>query len=200
MKLDRDDFRKLQPGIFAAVLMIVVGAVGLYVSHSTREAAQKTKMTVTAQFQEVDGKLKRVRDEESEVKAKSIVFNKLQERGIIGEEHRLDWLELLKEIRDRHRLIDLQYEISPQHRLDGTQEGDYSFSASTMKLRLKLLHEEDLIRLLDDLRQQAKALIRVNGCQVERLPATGDERSSGRAHLLADCEIDWLTLHDVRRK
>lgn len=200
MKLGRDDFRKLQPAIFAAVLMIVVGVVGLYVAHSTREAAQKTRMTVVAQFQEVDGKLKRVRDEESEVKAKSIVFKQLQERGIIGEEQRLDWVELLKEIRDRHRLIDLRYEISPQRLLDEKQGEDLTFVASAMKLQLKLLHEEDLIRLLDDLRQQAKALIRVRSCLVERLPATGEERSTGRAHLLADCEIDWLTLHDVRRK
>jgi hypothetical protein len=109
-------------------------------------------------------------------------------------------VELLKEIRDKHRLIDLRYEIAPQRMLDGQLGNDFVFFASSMKLELKLLHEEDLTRLLDDLRRQAKALIRVNSCRIERLPATGEQRGGGRANLLADCEIEWLTLRDLRGK
>jgi hypothetical protein len=69
-----------------------------------------------------------------------------------------------------------------------------------MKVQLKLLHEEDLTRLLSDLGRQAKALILVKGCNVERFPASSDERGSAGANLRADCEIDWLTLHEAGRK
>ncbi|MCB1941269.1 MAG: hypothetical protein KDI53_04370 [Candidatus Accumulibacter sp.] len=200
MKFIRADFRKLQSSILAAALMTAAGGTALYVSYDAREAAERARLVVTAQLEEADGKLRRVRQEESEVKEKSIVFTRLQERGIIGDEQRLDWVELLKEIRDKHRLIDLQYEISPQRLLDGNPGDDFAFFASAMKVQLKLLHEEDLTRLLDDLRRQGKALIRVKGCRVERLPANGDDRASGRAQLSAECEIDWLTLRDVRRK
>lgn len=200
MKFIRADLRKLQSSILAAALMTAAGGTALYVSYDAREAAERARLVVTAQLEEADGKLRRVRQEESEVKEKSIVFTRLQERGIIGDEQRLDWVELLKEIRDKHRLIDLQYEISPQRLLDGNPGDDFAFFASAMKVQLKLLHEEDLTRLLDDLRRQGKALIRVTGCRVERLPANGDDRASGRAQLSAECEIDWLTLRDVRRK
>ena len=199
MKLGRADLRKLQPGILLVVLAVAVGVAAVYLANQAKADAQKARLVVRVQLQEVDGKLKQVRQEETEVKQKSIVFNKLAERGIIGDEQRLDWVELLKEIRDKHRLIDLQYEISPQRMLDKPGD-DFSFFVSAMKVQLKLLHEEDLLRLLDALRSQAKALVRVRSCQVERLPATGDDRSGGRAHLLADCEIDWLTLRDVRKK
>ncbi|MBE2260025.1 MAG: hypothetical protein IAE88_14280 [Rhodobacteraceae bacterium] len=200
MKFIRADLRKLQSSILAAALMTAAGGTALYVSYDAREAAERARLVVTAQLEEADGKLRRVRQEESEVKEKSIVFTRLQERGIIGDEQRLDWVELLKEIRDKYRLIDLQYEISPQRLLDGNPGDDFAFFASAMKVQLKLLHEEDLTRLLDDLRRQGKALIRVKGCRVERLPANGDDRASGRAQLSAECEIDWLTLRDVRRK
>ena len=205
MKFIRADFRKLQSSILAAALMTAAGGTALYVSYDAREAAERARLVVTAQLEEADGKLRRVRQEESEVKEKSIVFTRLQERGIEFEQvvsllERLDWVELLKEIRDKHRLIDLQYEISPQRLLDGNPGDDFAFFASAMKVQLKLLHEEDLTRLLDDLRRQGKALIRVKGCRVERLPANGDDRASGRAQLSAECEIDWLTLRDVRRK
>ncbi|MCB1932852.1 MAG: hypothetical protein KDI45_10320 [Candidatus Accumulibacter sp.] len=198
MKFVRTDLRKLQSSTLVAVLMLAVGATAVYVSYNARQTAEHAKLVVSAQRQEADGKLQQVRDEESEVKQKSIVFKQLQERGIIGDEQRLDWVELLKEIRDKHRLIDLHYEISPQRLLDGNSGDSFSFFASAMKVQLKLLHEEDLTRLLDELRRRAKALIRVRRCQVERLPASGEERSTGRAHLLAECEIDWVTLREVR--
>ncbi|MQM32129.1 MAG: hypothetical protein CRU78_17130 [Candidatus Accumulibacter phosphatis] len=200
MKIVPADFRKLQASVVLGVLMIAVGALALYFAFAAMKRAEQARVSIAAQFAEADGKLKQVRDEESEVKQKSIVFNKLQERGIIGDEQRLDWVELLKEIRDKHRLIDLRYEIAPQRMLEGQLGNDFVFFASSMKLELKLLHEEDLTRLLDDLRRQAKALIRVNSCRIERLPATGEQRGGGRANLLADCEIEWLTLRDLRGK
>ena len=200
MKIVPADFRKLQASVVLGVLMIAVGALALYFAFAAMKRAEQARVSIAAQFAEADGKLKQVRNEESEVKQKSIVFNKLQERGIIGDEQRLDWVELLKEIRDKHRLIDLRYEIAPQRMLEGQLGNDFVFFASSMKLELKLLHEEDLTRLLDDLRRQAKALIRVNSCRIERLPATGEQRGGGRANLLADCEIEWLTLRDLRGK
>ena len=119
---------------------------------------------------------------------------------MIGDEQRLDWVELLKEIRDKRRLLDLQYEIAPQRLLDGNSAGDFSFASSTMKLQVKLLHEEDLLRLLGDLRSQAKALVLIKACAIERRPTNADESAGGRENLLANCEIDWLTLHEVSRK
>ena len=200
MKIVPADFRKLRASVVLGVLMIAVGALALYFALAAMKRAEQGRVSIAAQFAEADGKLKQVRNEESEVKQKSIVFNKLQERGIIGDEQRLDWVELLKEIRDKHRLIDLRYEIAPQRMLDGQLGNDFVFFASSMKLELKLLHEEDLTRLLDDLRRLAKALIRVKSCRIERLPATGEQRGGGRANLLADCEIEWLTLRDLRGK
>ncbi len=200
MRFSAADFRQLQASGLVAVSMIAVGVAALYVSYQARESAELTRLAVVAQRNEANAKLKQVRAEESEIKQKSILFNQLQERGIIGEEQRLEWVELLKDIRDQRRLIDLSYDISPQRLLDGGPVGDFAFHASSMKLQLKLLHEEDLTRLLRDLQQQAKALIRVNSCKVERLPPTADERADSRANLLADCEIDWLTLRDAGRK
>ena len=101
---------------------------------------------------------------------------------------------MLKEIRERHRLIELRYEISPQRALDAITSGALSFYASAMKIELKLLHEEDLTRLLGDLRQQAGPLIRVRSCKLARLPRISGDIA---APLQADCQIDWITLRAV---
>ena len=194
------DLRKIQASVWAAVLMIAAAAAALYFSHGSRVSALLARERVTAEHRESDDKLRQVREEEIEIGRNSILFNKLQERGIIGGEQRLEWVELLKEIQDRRHLVELQYEILPQRLLDGKAASNFAFHASTMKLQLQLLHEEDLMRLISDLRSQAKALIRVRSCDLARLPASADEHRDGRANLSAKCEIDWLTLRDVGRK
>jgi hypothetical protein len=82
--------------------------------------------------------------------------------------------------------------MSPQRLLDSNPAGDFAFYLSTMKLQLKLLHEEDLSRLLGDLRSQAKALILIKAATSS---ACRQRRRACRwpANLLAECEIDWLT-------
>ena len=178
----------------AAVLTFSGGGLLLYFAHQGRDSAELARLAAVSLRGEVEGRLQRVRNEENEIKRDSLVFRQLQERGVIGEEQRLDWVELLEEIRDKRRLLDLRYDIAPQRPLDADASGDFVFSVSSMKVQMKLLHEEDLTRLLGDLRQQAKALIRVKGCNVERLPSALAERAGDWANLQADCDIDWLTL------
>ena len=199
MKLEAKDFPKLQLSLLAAILMIALGSGSVYVMLNKIKATKIERSAAQNQRNDFDGKLKRVRNEENEIKEKSAAFSRLQARGIIGDEQRLEWVELLKDIREKRRLVDLEYEISPQHPLDSTSGSGFAFFVSSMKVQLKLLHEEDLTRFLSDLRQRAKALIQIKSCSVSRLPrGTGD--GSGSALLQADCQIDWVTLHDISIK
>jgi hypothetical protein len=196
MKLAAPDFSHLQFSLLAALLMAAIGAGSVYFALNASRAAKLDRAAALAERNDFDGKLRRVRSEENEIKQKSGVFANLQARGVVGEEHRLDWVELLRQIRDRRRLLELQYEFSPQRPLDATPGSGYAFFASAMRMQLALLHEEDLTRLLDDLRQQASALIQVRSCSVVRLPRGGAESGTG-GQLQAECLIDWVTLREV---
>ena len=200
MKLVPDDFQKLQYSLLAMALMFAIGVISVVVAYQATKTASIDRVATQTDRNDARSKLQRVRGEESEIKQKSALFNQLQARGMVGEEQRLEWVELIREIRDKRRLIDLQYEFAPQRSLDNSAPGNgYAFYASTMKVQLKLLHEEDLTRFVDDLRRQAKALIQVKSCNVSRLPRNETE-GSVVAQLQADCLIDWLTLQAVAKK
>lgn len=199
MKIGSADFRKLQFSLLAALLMMAIGAGAVLFTLNLTKATKLMQTAAQAERNDFDGKLKRVRSEEIEIKQKSALFHTLQSRGVIGDEQRLDWVELLAEIRDRRRLLDLQYEIAPQRPLDATPVSGFGFYASSMTVQLKLLHEEDLTRLLDDLRQQARALIQVRSCSVSRLPRGGSDGGLP-AQLQAECQIDWITLRQAAAK
>ena len=191
MKLSSADIPKLQLSLASALLMLAFGAASVHLALASTRQATIAQSAAQRERNDVDGKLKRVRSEEAEIKQKSALFNSLQARGVFGEEQRLEWVELLMTIRDRHRLLDLQYEISPQRPLDDGAGSAYAFYASAMQVRLRLLHEEDLTRLLGDLRQHARPLIQVRSCKLWRLPRSDGD---GVAQLQAECLIDWITL------
>ena len=73
------------------------------------------------------------------------------------------------------------------------------FYASTMKVQLALLHEEDLLRFLADLRESGNAFYAVRRCELNRTgqPVAGVTMS---ARLRADCDIDLVTIMDRAAK
>ena len=67
-----------------------------------------------------------------------------------------------------------------------------------MQMRMKLLHEEDLLNFLADLRASAQAYLRVRRCDVERLPKAAGESRGIPPQLGADCTIDWITIREKK--
>jgi hypothetical protein len=92
---------------------------------------------------------------------------------------------------ERRQLPPLSYEIEPQQavRMEAQLDlGDYQLHGSRMRLHMELLHEEDLLNFLADLRQTS--FFAVQNCAVKRLGRVAD---SGPA-LGADCTLNWISL------
>ena len=104
-------------------------------------------------------------------------------------------------IRKKRELLDLRYTVERQRLLSSVaaKPGNVDFYASTMKVDLALLHEEDLLRFLADLRESGNAYYAVRKCGLMR---TGQAVSGAgmTPRLRADCEIDLITLVDPAKK
>jgi hypothetical protein len=193
VKFGVSDLYRLRASLLAVALMAALGATAVVYSCGRIAEARATLAAAQAERNEIGGKLRQVRGEENEIRQKAAVFDRLAARGVIGEEARLEWVELLNEIRDGRRLPEIHYEFAPRRALDEAPGGSFGLYASAMKLQARLLHEEDLLRLLGDLRERAPALIQVKRCDVSRLPVA-DAGNPRQGLLRADCLIDWITL------
>ncbi len=199
MKFERGDFSRIQASLLIAVVMASTGGAVAWWSHERAVAAGRDLASATAKRQEFDQKLRQVRQEEDEIKAKAATYSNWSARGIIGEEQRLDWVEMIRDIKTTRKLLDVQYEFSPQQALGQPPGGGFTFQNSTMKLQMKLLHEGDLINFINDLRNNARAYVRVRACSVSRV--TRSAAATGDAALLqADCTLDWTTIQPGGRK
>ncbi|NWG31146.1 MAG: hypothetical protein HXY29_06600 [Rhodocyclaceae bacterium] len=157
--------------------------------------AERALQQAKVQLAESRNHLARAQEDEKEIRARIDRYRELIERGRTQPERRLDWVETLRSIKEKRRLLGMEYEIAPQRPLDPKRPvtGGYGFLVSPMKLEMQLLHENDLLGLLADLSAQVPALISVRQCTIERLPPSPQPQA---AQLKASCEIDWITLQE----
>lgn len=192
MKLNPKDRRQLYlSGSLALSLAILGAALVWWAQNETRQATQ-TRQEAERRAADIRQRLRQVKTEEQEIRAKSAFYRELEARRIIGPERRLDWIELIAEIREQGQLFDINYEIS-QQKEDGPPLGDFRVGASEMSFHLPLLHEGDLLGFLDQLQRRAPALVQVRQCDLVRLPGRAD-RQAGDPNLEAHCRLQWTTV------
>lgn len=200
----KDDLKRIGLSLAAAILMAGVGAGIVFTSTQQLQAEKKSHASAQARRAEQQNRLAHARDEEQEIKQKIARYNTLAARGIIGDEKRLDWVEHIRRIRAERRLYDIEYEIAPQQPIEAAilpaAAGRFEFRSSGMRMKLPLLHENDLLDFLDDLGATAPAYLRARECSVARLPRDPARKGGPAPQLGAECTIDWITIRDKEAK
>ena len=190
MKDVKEILSHIQWNLAFFLIMAALGAASIYTSRGLYAEAQKTNKTALAKRTEIQAKLANARDEEQELRDKFARYESIEARGYIGSERRLDWVEQIRKIKTTRKLLDLQYDLAPQQLLESNSSG-YDFMVSTMKLQMQLLHEEDLLNFLADLRDSIRAYTSLKSCNVLRQTKQGSA-----AQLAAECSVDWITLRE----
>jgi hypothetical protein len=193
------EFKKIRWSLVILVVLLSLGAAAVVAALQLDVRAEAAHRKAMGSRLEIRNKLARAQDEEKELREKIAKHQLMMDQGIIGQEHRLDWVEKIRQIKQERKLIDLQYELSPQHAVDKsivtTDGGGFEVMASPMKLQLKMLHEEDLLNFLADVRQNSEAYVRPRQCTLSRLAPQPREQANA-ALLSAECQLDWITLRE----
>ena len=193
--------RLLVPGI-VAVALAAAGATAMFLAQQVVQKTGAEQKAAATERENAQNRLARATDEEREIREKLLDYRKLRDRGLIGDEQRLEWVERIGEIKARRKLFDVKYTIEPQRPAEypgiaGT--GDVEFMVSPMKVDLALLHEDDLFRFLEDLRGALGSHVLVRSCAMTRLDRGGPERGLA-PRLRAECAIDLVTIRDKNAK
>lgn len=173
--------------------MIVAGLSTVGLAHLIHTDGLQAEQLAQAEKNDFQSRLARIAQEEKEIQAGDVLFRKLTERGILGEEKRMDWIETLARIQAERRLYDIRWELSPQRPLEAElgagSSSEFEFMGSALHVQIALLHEEDLLRFLNDLKGSLSAYVRVRQCSLSRQPP-----QAGTPQLQAECQLDLITL------
>jgi hypothetical protein len=197
----QEELRKLAlPLLIAAALLLAGGGLIWAAGGSLRAARQELGAARAERMQNAE-RLARIAEEEREVREKLEVYRHLRRLNILGEERRLEWADAMSRIRASRELLDMRYRVERQRLLVSLpgKPANVDFFASTMRVDLALLHEEDLTRFLADLRNSGNAYYVVKRCALAR---TGQAATGAGIvpRLRADCEIDLVTFLDRAAK
>jgi len=195
MKLGRKDLKRLRLPSAGCLALILAGAACYFAADGYLQETKKLAAATSAQRAEVQARLASANEEEREIKASLQQYQALAARGIVGEEKRLDWVDTVTAIKNERRLFNVNYSIEAQKDLDYpgfSPGGDVKFMASRVKMKLQLLHEEDLLNFIDDLARRGKSYLSVRSCDVQRESRVGGTTLAPR--LQADCVFDLITI------
>ena len=186
------------PLLQLGLALLLALALSLIAWHFMRDSERQADAAEHA-AENLRKKAAQLQSEEQDMRAKIARYMAIEARGMIGNERRLDWVELMRAIQRERKLLGLEYEIQPRQPLTGhTAAGNgtgYNFKNSPMKVQMPLLHEEDLLHFLDDVHAGAAAFTRLRSCKLQRNTATLPAENTGlRAQLGAECQLDWITL------
>jgi hypothetical protein len=201
VRFTREELKRLMLPFAAALALLGAGAAFIWSAGGVLRTAQGELAAAQAERRQNNERLARISEEEREVSEKIDVYNRLKNLNILGEERRLEWADAITRIRTQRELLDLRYSVERQRLLSSApgKPGNVDFYASTMKVELALLHEEDLLRFLADIRQSGNAFYVVKKCALAR---TGQAVTGATMtpRLRADCEIDLVTVIDRAAK
>jgi hypothetical protein len=199
MKLEKQDWRKLQT-ILIVLATVVVAVLALivfaqYYGSQQQQAMQSQQNLLNSAKQ---------RYQSSGIEKETITeylprYQALINKGFVGEERRLEWVDELRNQHQNHRLFSIKYSIGLQEPYNPSflsNVGGFVLNRSVMKLDLDMLHEEDILRLTEALSGKDREVFMLRDCEITRLNAGGTFSKQLIANLHAKCELDWLTLRE----
>ena len=200
MTLGRADFKRLRLPLAAALVLLAIGAAALLMSERYLAEARKQQQAAQARLTVAKERVVRVAEEEREIRDNLVHFRRMADRGMVGAEKRLEWIETIAAIRTRHHLFEVRYKVEPQRPVDypGVSQNVKGpgavFMASKVKLDMLLLHEEDLVNFLADPDAAGNSYVSVRDCEVARIESGVPAGGPLRPRLRASCVIDFITL------
>lgn len=200
MKLNHREWKALQLplAVFGLALLAALALIS-YTGHKKAQAlaaleSQNNQLHQARQRFETSGA------EKGMITEYMPLYLDLVRKGFIGEERRIEWIDDLRTINQQYKLFGIHYSIGAQENLKLSFLPDanpFSLHHSLMKIETPLLHEGDLLTILNVSSTRNLAPFMPRDCVISRL--SGSSRGKFVPNLNATCEIDWLTVSEPVR-
>lgn len=205
MTFSRSDFLIVRWNAIALAISILLSTLMLYGSNQYFEHAQTDFRAANSQMRDARNRLNNARMDQEYLATYSKDYAKLESRKLLGDDHRLDWIEGLEQLRRSNLVIDFSYTISPQQLYSSTvplDSGNFQIHSSDMKLHFDLLHEGQFFNFLQALQNHIQGYYQLNSCKFERVTSQANSFPGESApvlgvNIIADCNGNWLTLKNL---
>ena len=196
--MTRDDLEALRIPLIVLAVTTILAAGMVYFSSGGLENAHKVLSQRESQLRQARIRIQNAGEEKEMIARYLAGYQHLAQAGFVGDEQRINWLDSLRMANEDAGIFGVEYDISAQRPYAYAAEfntGQLLLQESVMRLKFRLLHEEDLPRFFSALARGSGGFFTVDQCLVRRLKAGEVEKSlQFQPHLAAECELRWLTV------
>lgn len=150
---------------------MILAMVVLVVSWINYQNVDDKKLMRNQQYEQLKVDVNDAVEGKRLLKEVGISFESLKSQGFYGYEDRLALTETLKKAADKLKLPNFKYAISPQQRIDNVGSGfsgKLALLESVVSFQGDLLHDADLVHIVNELASFAEGTFIVKSCQLTR--------------------------------
>jgi hypothetical protein len=190
MSLRDIDWQHLRGSLLGPAALLLGCAIAWGATTAYRASATDT---LTAEQQNLGGLEAERNDLTEQLEARrrfAPVYQQLAVNGVVGPEQRLAWVQATIDAGSNLGLPYLRYTTSPQRAFEAdwlTLGVNAAVLVSQMDLQFGLVHEGDLLRLFERLRE-APGLLHMQACSLD-MPAAGGTPTADRANITGSCQV-----------
>ncbi len=192
--MNQADLQALRNPLLVLIAVLLIAAAVVYSTEQLKVSAERQLAQQQARLNEARTRLQKSGDEKDIIVRYRDAFQALQRAGFVGEEKRINWLDGLRVTNQQADLFGIDYQIGSQKKYQyaaSLNPGQIQLFESEMRLRFRLLHEEDIIRFFGLLERQNLGIFHVDQCEMRRIDTRGVIRF--QPNVSADCEVSWIT-------
>ena len=196
MRLSLNDLSALARPLLALALVSGALVAGVLAAERWLDAARAALATARTELAEAQKRVQLSGEERDTIQHYLSPYAELAQRGILGDERRLAWVDALRSANAETQLYGVDYEVGVRQGYAFISEvgaGTLPVQQSVMKLKFGLLYEQDLLDFFRALARQQVGAFAVNRCSLQRL-VQEVSRPANAATLRAECEVAWITI------
>ncbi|MFO1381212.1 MAG: hypothetical protein U1F63_12790 [Chitinivorax sp.] len=188
---------RLPLALFGAALLLALALVLLAVWQQGK--AERRQQQAQQRLQQVQAEAVSMQQDRQDYERYSGPFRELRARGIVGDEDRLQWVELLTGLRREHPQMQLKYRLEPQRPADFIADAPQGMRVMASRMHLSFLaaHEGQLLMLLQTLDKDARGLHLLRQCRIQRSKLEQGQTDWVAPPLESRCVIEWLTVRQL---
>jgi hypothetical protein len=192
--MNTGDLKSLRAPVLVLLVVALAATGAVYYTEGLLQQARRQLAQQETLLKEARTRLYQSGEEKEVITRYLDSYQQLQRIGFVGGEQRINWLDGLRVANQRSELFGIDYQISEQRPYAYASEfnpGQITLNQSVMKLRFRLLHEEDLMRFFHALTRAGAGVFSIDECTLKRIDTTGAIRY--QPNLAAECELSWIT-------
>ncbi len=192
--MNSEELKALRTPLIVLLVVIAMVAAAVYYTDLLAKQSAAALARQKGEFQTAQSRMRQSGDEKNTIVQFVDKYRDLEKSGFAGEEQRINWLDALRNANTRAELFGVNYQIGIQHPYPYAAEfdpGTISLQESIMELDLRLLHEGDLLRFVNELRAQQVGLFHIRDCTLIRTDRSDTLRN--QPYLNAKCDLAWIT-------